>query len=215
MKSIEKELEELFKKWRIDHKNDVLYEYDTPGINGKFIPKGNFISDGFCIYETFKENTILYISKESHAYNYSSNLNKIKNEKYLYLKNSFNNNKNPIFARRIKLMQKEFMELLDKKEEDISFMNINKRGGFLSTDMAILNTYAMQFSDNIIKEIEIINPEIIVCCGKGTKRIIEMLYCIKYNKKTDKKIFEVPHPSTVITDEEYKNYLIKQIKNIK
>ena len=46
-------------------------------------------------------------------------------------------------------------------------MNINKRGGFSYTNMAILNIYAMQFSDNIVSEIEIINPELIICCGIG------------------------------------------------
>lgn len=213
MKNLKIELEKLFEKWREDHKNDILYEYDTPGVNGKFIPKENFISDGFCIYETFKENTVLYICKESHAYNYNSNLDELKNEEYLYLKKNFNNNKNPIFARRIKMMQKEFVDLLGKSEEDISFMNINKRGGFLNTDMAILNIYAMQFSNNIVKEIEIINPEIIVCCGKGIKRIIEMIYR-KCNKKINRNIFEVPHPSRLITDAEYKNCLTSQIKHI-
>ena len=140
-------------------------------------------------------------------------MDELKNEEYLYLKKNFNNNKNPIFARRIKMMQKEFVDLLGKSEEDISFMNINKRGGFLNTDMAILNIYAMQFSNNIVKEIEIINPEIIVCCGKGIKRIIEMIYR-KCNKKINRNIFEVPHPSRLITDAEYKNCLTSQIKHI-
>ena len=63
MKNLKIELEKLFEKWREDHKNDILYEYDTPGVNGKFIPKENFISDGFCIYETFN---YIFVKKAMH-----------------------------------------------------------------------------------------------------------------------------------------------------
>ena len=81
------------------------------------------------------------------------------------------------------------------------------------TDMSVLNTYAMQFSDNIIREIEIINPKIIVCCGIGLKRIINMLYK-KSNKEFDKNIIEVHHPSLVTSDDKYRNDFIKQLNNL-
>lgn len=213
MNYLEKELEKLFVEWEREHKNDILYEYDTPGINGSFIPKENFIRDGFCVSETIKENTVLYISKESHEYNYDSNLNELKKKEYTYLKDCFSNNKKSIFARRIKIMQEVLSDILGNDVNDISFMNINKRGGFAYTDMSVLNTYAMQFSDNIIREIEIINPKIIVCCGIGLKRIINMLYK-KSNKEFDKNIIEVHHPSLVTSDDKYRNDFIKQLNNL-
>ena len=175
----------------------------------KLIPKEMFINDGFCISKSIKENTILYISKESHEYNKSSNTNEVKQHEYTWLKDCFTEGKNSIFPRRIKMMQ----EILEKDMDDITFMNINKRGGFANTDMVILNTYAMQFSDNIIKEIEIINPEMIICCGSGLKRIIEMIYK-KHNKQINKNIIEVFHPSFVISDKKYKDYFIKQLNSI-
>lgn len=141
-------------------------------------------------------------------------MRELKKKEYTNLKPNFNNNKNLLFARRINAMQEVLVKVLNKDKEDISFMNINKRGGISYTDMTILNTYAMQFSDNIIEEIEIINPEIIVCCGAGIKRVIEMIY-IKCNKKLDRNIVEVPHPSRVISNKKYINYLIRQLDNLK
>ena len=118
--------------------------------------------------------------------------------------------KNSIFPRRIKKMQEE---VLRTDINDITFMNINKRGGFSYTDMTILNTYAMQFSDNIVQEIEIINPELIICCGIGLKRIINMVYK-KCNKNLNKDIIEVHHLSYVVGDDIYMNEFKDELKGI-
>ena len=118
--------------------------------------------------------------------------------------------KNSIFPRRIKKMQEE---VLRTDINDITFMNINKRGGFSYTDMTILNTYAMQFSDNIVQEIEIINPELIICCGIGLKRIINMVYK-KCNKNLNKDIIEVHHLSYVVGDDICMNEFKDELKGI-
>lgn len=118
--------------------------------------------------------------------------------------------KNSIFPRRIKKMQEE---VLRTDINDITFMNINKREGFSYTDMTILNTYAMQFSDNIVQEIEIINPELIICCGIGLKRIINMVYK-KCNKNLNKDIIEVHHLSYVVGDDIYMNEFKDKLKGI-
>lgn len=79
--------------------------------------------------------------------------------------------------------------------------------------MTILNTYAMQFSDNIVQEIEIINPELIICCGIGLKRIINMVYK-KCNKNLNKDIIEVHHLSYVVGDDIYMNEFKDKLKGI-
>ncbi len=210
MENLEVKMKKLFEKWKQDHKKDKLYEYDTPSIDGKIIPKENFISDGFCVSNVIKENTILYISKESHEYNKDSIIDKEKIKEYEYLKNCFADNKKTLFPTRIKNMQEE---VLYKNIDDMTFMNINKRGGLSYTNMAILNTYAMQFSDNIVNEIEIINPELIICCGIGLKRIINMVYT-KCDKKLNKPIVEVNHPSYVISKEKYLNSFREELRKI-
>lgn len=209
MGNLEEKMKKLFEKWKQDHKDDKLYEYDTPSIDGKIIPKENFISDGFCVSNVIKENTILYIAKESHEYDKDSIINKEKINEYKYLKKCFADNKNTSFPSRIRGMQ----EILGKDIKDMTFMNINKRGGFSYTNMAVLNTYAMQFSDNIVNEIEIINPELIICCGIGLKRIINMVYT-KCDKELNRPIVEVNHPSYVISKEKYLDSFREELRKI-
>ena len=209
MENLELKMKKLFEKWKQEHKDDKLYEYDTPSIDGKIIPKENFISDGFCISNVIKENTILYIAKESHEYDKDSIINKEKINEYKYLKKCFADNKNTSFPSRIRGMQ----EILGKDIKDMTFMNINKRGGFSYTNMAVLNTYAMQFSDNIVNEIEIINPELIICCGIGLKRIINMVYT-KCDKELNRPIVEVNHPSYVISKEKYLDSFREELRKI-
>lgn len=203
------QLEELFSEWKEKHKSDIFYEFDTPCINGHLIPRENFISDGFCASNNCEEHSILYISKESHEYKNNSNLNEIKIHEYTWIKHCIEKNKNGIFFRRLKMMQEELNEDIDK----ISFMNINKRGGGNYTDMVTLNTYALNFSNYILKEIEIINPKLIICCGLGLKRLLKMIYK-KSKKELNIKIIEVHHPSYVISDKKYINEFRQQlIKN--
>lgn len=209
MENLEEKMKKLFEKWKQEHKDDKLYEYDTPSIDGKIIPKENFISDGFCISNVIKENTILYIAKESHEYDKDSIINKEKINEYEYLKKCFVYNKNTSFPSKIRGMQ----EILGKDIKDMTFMNINKRGGFSYTNMAVLNTYAMQFSDNIVNEIEIINPELIICCGIGLKRIINMVYT-KCDKELNRPIVEVNHPSYVISKEKYLDSFREELRKI-
>ena len=54
-------------------------------------------------------------------------------------------------------------------------MNINKRGGFAECDKKILYNYYKKYKENYIwKEIEIINPKVIVFCA-GVNEIFEDL----------------------------------------
>lgn len=119
-------LGELFEEWKKEHIEDNNYKNNTPSYQEIFVPKSNFIKDGFCVFK-MKENTILYISKESHEYNTKKgDINKIlkpKDNKTQWLKENFIKDKNYIFPRRIKEMQK----ILNEDITNISFMNINKR----------------------------------------------------------------------------------------
>lgn len=126
MNNLDIKLEGLFKKWKKEYIEDNNYKNNTPSYKGIFVPKINFIKDGFCVFKT-KENTILYISKESHEYNTKKgDINKIlvpKDNETQWLKENFIEDKNYIFPRRIKEMQK----ILNEDIINLSFMNINKR----------------------------------------------------------------------------------------
>lgn len=50
----------------------------------------------------------------------------------------------------------------------VAFMNINKRGGFTECETD-LDDYVEKYKDLIDREIKIISPDIIVCCGMGVR----------------------------------------------
>lgn len=206
-------LDKLFNIWKKAHINDKLYRYDTPEINGKLIKIDSFIEDGFCVTDEINEGSALYISKESNSFN-EDNLETKRVYKYTHLYDCKKNNRRTVFARRIFDMQKELSKISKINEENMTFMNINKRGGFKSTDMSILNVYALEFKDYIIREIEIINPKIIVCCGDGIKRIIEMIY-MKNEKILNIPLIEMKHPSYwSIGDKKYKEIFKEKLLRI-
>lgn len=209
-------LEDLFILWKKAQINDKLYKYDTPEINGKFIRMDSFIEDGFCVTDQVKKDSILYISKESHSFN-ENNIETENVSSYTYLKTCKENNIKTIFARRIFMMQSILNKELGVSNDNISFMNINKRGGFRHNDMSVLNVYALEFKDYIIREIEIINPKMIICCGRGIKRIIEMIYT-KNNKICNLPLIEMEHPSYFgikekKNEEVFKNRLYEILRN--
>ena len=57
MNNLEIKLEELFKEWKKEHIEDNNYKNNAPNYQETFVPKSNFIKDGFCVFKA-KENTI-------------------------------------------------------------------------------------------------------------------------------------------------------------
>ena len=95
-------------------------------------------------------------------------------------------------------------------------MNINKKGGFAKCDWNNLLDYYNKYRNYILREIEIINPKIIVICfkNKKTKQIRDDL---KKNVNC-KYIIDMYHPSyqfisnknyMKVFEDEFKNLLMK------
>ena len=59
--------------------------------------------------------------------------------------------------------------------DECAYININKRGGDSACDMNRLKTYAETYRDFIVKEVEIINPEIVIFLGKLDNIIYEIV----------------------------------------
>ena len=76
-------------------------------------------------------------------------------------KNHINNKIETIYTKFIWYWLKE----LSCTGCNIAYINLNKRGGFGSTNHARLKHYVNEYKCYISKEIEIINPDIIVCGG--------------------------------------------------
>ena len=96
--------------------------------------------------------------------------------------------------------------------QKIAYMNINKSGGSSRTNTTKLWEYANYHKDYILKEIELIDPNLIVCCGKLVYEIITDILGTKIN---DHKVIEVYHPSYYrISDKEYLQRFNDKIKSI-
>lgn len=106
-------------------------------------------------------------------------------------------------------------ENFETPEKDISalryvaFMNINKRGGFTECKTKLLRDYAQNYKDLIDREIKIISPDIIVCCGIGVRRCLSGVDSCK-----SLPVLEVYHPSARYkTDTDRLKKLEDELKN--
>mgnify|MGYP000289311329 CR=1 FL=1 len=58
MNNLEIKLEKLFKEWKKEHIEDNNYKNNAPNYQETFVPKSNFIKDGFCVFKE-KENKVM------------------------------------------------------------------------------------------------------------------------------------------------------------
>lgn len=183
-----KRINKLFIEWQEHQKKDSGYD----SMKSK-IARDSFTTDGAISPEDYfsANKRILVVSKESHIK---------EGEKFtgeFWLKDVYNDvvpaRK---FARRIAMSVKAVIENdFDNVDNDyknlkyVAFMNLNKRGGHSTCNPDILATYVSEYHEEIKKEIEILNPEIIICAGKGVKEQLENIGVKDY------KIVETYHPS--------------------
>lgn len=204
------ELNRLFEKWKVKQKEEAKkaksktkkqdenekYKNTIPILK---VDNESFTYDGFVFGE--KDETVLYILCESNI-----GVNAKANDEF-WFKGVYRIRDNFLkIPRRIELMQKYLCEEVQNLENtDISFMNINKRGGFGFCDLNILKNYYDRYKDEILSEIKIINPKIIVFCARN-----EEIYK-NLKEKVDAKIIKINmwHPSCRKSDEEY----IEEFKN--
>lgn len=189
-------LNDLFAKWKKEQELEVdsKINYKESTIPFLMVDKNSFTYDGFVFDE--KDNTVLYILAES---NLSGN-NK-ENDTFWFKSVYKIENNNLKITRRIEEMQKYLCQKISGLTRmDISYMNINKRGGFSECNKQILYNYYENYKDNyILKEIGIINPKVIVFCA-GVNEIFEDL---KKNVNC-KYIINMYHPSyQFMSDDKY------------
>ena len=190
------ELEKLFDEWRKRH---ISEDYSNDKIS-----KNNFIPDGIIDEASYMQSPkkILFIAKEAACLD--------KTEKTTAEKNFEAAQKDGFWCRRVVLEGEGgtrfssglallanaiLNENFETPEKDISalryvaFMNINKRGGFTECKTK-LSDYAKNYKDLIDREIKIISPDIIVCCGSGVRTCLSNIDSCK-----SVPVLEVYHPS--------------------
>ena len=95
--------------------------------------------------------------------------------------------------------------------KNIAYMNINKRGGSNRTKASDLRKYAVRYKDYIKREIELIDPDLIVCCSGLVYDIITKNIDFESNQP---HLICVYHPSYYrISDKEYLQRFNDKIKS--
>ena len=184
------ELNNLFLKWKEEQRK----EKDAITIPFNKVDKASFTYDGFVFEE--KDNTVLYILKESNLINGTK-----ANDEFWFKEIYKEQNNRNIITRRIEKMQEYIcLNIPNISNRDISYMNINKRGGFTKSDEDAMYNYYEKYKEKYIwEEIKIINPIIIIYCAKDKKIYEDLVKNIKV-----KYIIKMDHPSNYyISDKKY------------
>ena len=209
------ELEKLFDEWRERHESE--------NCSSENISKSNFIPDGIIDEASYMQSPkkILFIAKEAAC---------LDKKKKTAEENFETAQKDGFWCRRVVLGEEGgtrfssglallanaiLNENFETPEKDISalryvaFMNINKRGGFTSCQTRRLAAYVKKYKDLIDREIRIISPDIIVCCGMGVRGRLSGVDSCK-----SLPVLEVYHPSARYkTDTDRLKKLEDELKN--
>lgn len=169
--SITEQLKELFDFWIKEHGNDEEYKCEKTGIaNDSFTPDGMVNEETWNQLHTENKKKVLYLLREANGN--TSTLTEdgksVDNGEFWFQQCVDNGNIGNIIFKRIEEMQKIIQDEESYNGEilkQVAYMNINKRGGGSTVDWKILNEYAHKYKKQIMKEICILKPDIIVCCG--------------------------------------------------
>ncbi len=189
------ELEKLFDEWRKRH---ISEDYSNNEIS-----KNNFIPDGIIDEASYMQSPtkILFIAKEAACLKEENTIEKnfetAQNDGFWCRRVVLGEEKRGTgFSSGLALLANAILnENFETPEKDISalryvaFMNINKRGGFTECKTK-LSDYAENYKDLIDREIKIISPDIIVCCGSDVRTCLSNIDSCK-----SVPVLEVYHPS--------------------
>lgn len=197
-----KNLDELFSLWKQAHKDECDYSKYEKRVN-----KNSFTRDGIiCPREFGKQgDKFLLIAKEGHEFDepdaekncadgvnfwvadgYCERIHGQKVSSFLNCLAAYCN------AFAIDDYIFDCNKHLDRAIlRNAAFMNINKRGGLKKCPNTVLKNYAERYDVFIQKEIDIIKPTVIICCGEGLSDLIKRTV----NNPSNYKIIQAYHPS--------------------
>lgn len=168
-----KTLDELFNLWKQAHKDEENFFETFPkcpccgGVpNENF--KGSFCKDGITSLngnvnkdKTITEDVkVLFVLKESNCGGHKVN------DEFWFDEYTLDNSYRDTYSKGIK----SALEIVLGKsnvsyDTKFGYMNLNKRGGYGSTNSKQLEAYTLEYYTFIKKEIEILSPDYIIFCG--------------------------------------------------
>lgn len=207
------ELEKLFEEWQERHESE--------NCSSENISKSNFIPDGIIDEASYMQSPkkILFIAKEAACLKEENTIEKnfetAQNDGFWCRRVVLGEEGGTRFSSGLALLANAILnENFETPEKDISalryvaFMNINKRGGFTECETD-LDAYVEKYEDLIDREIKIISPDIIVCCGMGVRDCLSVVDSCK-----SLPVLEVYHPSARYkTDTDRLKKLEDELKN--
>ena len=208
------ELEKLFEEWQERHESE--------NCSSENISKSNFIPDGIIDEASYMQSPkkILFIAKEAACLKKGNTIEKnfeiAQNDGFWCRRVVLGEEGGTRFSSGLALLANAILnENFETPEKDISalryvaFMNINKRGGFTRCQIRRLAAYVKKYKDLIDREIRIISPDIIVCCGMGVRGRLSGVDSCK-----SLPVLEVYHPSARYkTDTDRLKKLEDELKN--
>lgn len=166
-----KTLDELFKLWKQAHKGEENFFKTFPkcsccgGVpNENF--KESFCKDGITSLngnvnkdKTITEDVkVLFVLKESNCGGHKVN------DKFWFDENTEGDETRKKYAEKLASVFENIRKSVDF-EYKFGYMNLNKRGGYGSTNRKQLEAYTLEYYTFIKKEIEILSPDYIIFCG--------------------------------------------------
>ncbi len=206
------EIENLFAEWQTLQQKESYKEYLKYG--APEIAKDSFTYDGVINPPEYaKQGTkYLFISKESNIENekdqrpFRSDGDNfwlrdvcLQKEKPQKPKPSMFSNRLAMFANAIYSLDFESVNKCHDVLNKVAFMNLNKRGGLSESKRKTIRKYTKKYAGFIKREIDMIEPDIIICCGSDLRhRLGKIGICSpRYT------IIEVYHPSYRISDKRH------------
>ncbi|HHY81125.1 MAG TPA: hypothetical protein GX505_00365 [Clostridiales bacterium] len=162
-------IDDLFDLWKNAHKvlSDECFKMtvpvvsDTLGIDYSFM-RNFFYKDGMLYKMKYGKNgkKILVLLKESNAEDDIKNKNC---RDRFWFQEIYKNNPDNIYVKRIF----GIVNKIDSNAtlDNIAYMNLNKHGGYGTTNKTQFTNYVKTYNKFIRKQIEFLDPDIIVCFG--------------------------------------------------
>ncbi len=205
--------QDLLELWSMAHHSEL----DTSYLNDN-IPKDMFLPDGIIDSDKFAKSNlkVLFIAKEANWFQSDSKIsaNEKSGSMFWHREVALGNVNKTNFSYRIAMLANAIMSadtdnysVVNKNHDilqSVAFINLNKRGGYAYCVWDALSSYVNKYQDFIRCQINMIAPDLIVCCGYDVKWLLDE-YKLAPNCRN---MIWVYHPSYfAISDTDYLNQL--------
>ena len=168
-------INDLFEMWMKEQKNESDVDWEITKGQTKNIEKGTFCIDGIINTDRFQKQNkkVLFITNEANADGYTGNEQPHRIYDFIeYYKSGYDSWRGKMRERICALYMTiigQFDGELQTVAQDFAFMNLNKRGGTNYVNGGEhIDKYCSLYAPFIKREIELIDPDIIVWLGVNT-----------------------------------------------